>query len=106
MTNLTKLTKEQWHAHGVALFGKNEMRWRFICPACNHVASVQDYKDAGAPSGAVGVACVGRFMASRREAFGVGAGPCDYSGLGLICISPVRVDDLPVFGFAPKEPHR
>lgn len=104
MTNLIKLTKEQWHAHGVTLFGEDEMQWCFICPACNHVASVQDYKDAGAPVAAVGVACVGRFMYHRREAFATGPGPCDYSGRGLICISPVQVDDLPVFGFAPKEP--
>lgn len=99
-----KLTRPQWHAQGVALFGEDQMRWRFICPACNHVASVQDYKDAGAPSTAAGVACVGRFMPHRREAFAAGTGPCDYSGKGLICISPVQVDDLPVFGFAPKKP--
>jgi len=101
-----KLTTEQWHVQGVALFGNDKMQWRFICPACNHVASVQDYKDAGAESiNAVGVVCVGRFMAHRREAFAVGPGPCDYSGLGLICISPVQVDGLPVFDFAPKELH-
>lgn len=98
----TKLTKEQWHAHGVALFGEDEMQWRFICPACNHVASVQDYKDAGASPNTVGVACIGRFIPNRRQAFGTGAGPCDYSGLGLICISPVQVDGKPTFGFAPK----
>lgn len=106
MTNLAILTKEQWHAHGVTLFGDDEMQWRFICPACNHVASVQDYKDAGAPMSAVAVACVGRFMDHPRKAFGVGPGPCDYSGMGLIQISPVRVDGLPVFGFAQKEAHR
>lgn len=101
---MIKLTQPQWHAQGVALFGEDQMQWRFICPACNHVVSVQDYKDAGAPSAAVGVACVGRFVPHCREAFAIGPGPCDYSGRGLICISPVRVDDLPVFGFAPKGP--
>ncbi len=106
MNTLTKLTKEQWHDHGVALFGDDELRWRFICPACNHVASVQDYKDAGAPVGAAAVVCIGRFMDHPREAFAAGPGPCNYTGMGLICISPVQVDDLPVFGFAPKEANR
>ena len=99
----TKLTIDEWRSQGAALFGPDEMQWRFICPACNHVASVQDYKDAGAPPAAVGVACVGRFTNRPRKAFEPGPGPCDYSGLGLICISPVQVDGRPVFGFDPAK---
>lgn len=94
------MTKSEWKALGEQLFGPDQMKWKFICPACNHVATVQDYKDAEAPPAAVAVACVGRFMGSRRPAFVAGVGPCDYSGLGLFCISPVSVDGLRVFGFA------
>ena len=91
---------EHWKALGEKLFGPDQMEWKFICPACNHVASVRDYKEAEAPQSAVAVACIGRFMPRPRNAFGSGPGPCDYSGKGLICISPVEVDGLPVFGFA------
>lgn len=43
------MTRDEWSAEGRKRFGDDQMQWRFVCPACGHVASVQDYKDAGAP---------------------------------------------------------
>lgn len=40
---------EDWTADGVRLFGGNMMQWRFVCPACGHVASVEDWARAGLP---------------------------------------------------------
>lgn len=95
-------TKEEWYAEGRRLFGDDVMQWRFVCPVCGHVASVQDWKDAGAPEGSVAFACVGRWIEGSRRAFGdKGAGPCDYSGGGLFGLNPITVDgDQEVFAFA------
>ncbi len=94
------ITAEKWHKQGESLFGPDEMKWRFVCPACGHVASVQDYKDAAAPQGAVGFSCIGRFLPDPREAFGSGPGPCNYAGGGLIRLNPVDVDGHRMFAFA------
>ena len=45
----TRYTFEEWNAEGARRFGADQMKWRFVCPACGHVAAVQDWKDAGAP---------------------------------------------------------
>lgn len=68
------------------------MKWRFKCPVCGHVASVQDYKDAGARENEVGFNCIGRYLPGSRRAFGgSGPGPCDYTGGGLFHLNPVRI---------------
>jgi hypothetical protein len=74
------------------LFGKDEMKWRFVCPVCKHVQSIQDYKDAGAPKDAVAFSCVGRWIdRSRSVVTGKGKGPCNYAGGGLFRLNPVEV---------------
>lgn len=96
-------TADQWRQLAIVLFGDDEMQWRFKCPSCKHEASIQDYKDAGAPQGAVGFSCIGRWLPGSREAFGDEPGPCNYAGGGLIGLNPVFVDDgekvLQVFEF-------
>lgn len=95
------MTEETWRAQAAALFGPDPMQWRFVCPVCGFIQSVQDYKDAGAPNGAVGFSCVGRFREGSRKAFGgCGDGPCNYSGGGLFQVNPVDVDGRKVFAFA------
>ena len=39
-----------WRAEGEKGFGSDYMNWKFRCPICGHVASIQDFKDAGAES--------------------------------------------------------
>lgn len=94
------MTREKWHKRGVELFGQDEMKWRFVCPSCGHVASIQDYKDAGAPQGAVAFSCIGRYLPNARNAFGTGPGPCNYTGGGLIRLNPLCVDGVRIFDFA------
>jgi len=94
-------TLAEWRAEAAQLFGPDPLGWRFVCPACGHIASTQDYKDAGAPSSAVGFSCVGRWTGAKRDAFGLnpkglpteGPGQCNYAGAGLFNISPVVVTD-------------
>lgn len=37
---------EEWKAEATRRFGPDMLKWRFRCPMCGHVASVQDFKDA------------------------------------------------------------
>ena len=106
------MTHAEWCEKAVALFGIDPMEWRFVCPACGHVAKVADWKRVGAPSIAAGFSCIGRWMDKARDAFGTGPGPCNYAGGGLIGLNPWRVT-LPdgvvidVFSFdEPKEAAR
>lgn len=87
------ITLAEWRAEAVALFGADQTTWRFVCPACGHVASVKDWKDAGAPVTSAAFSCVGRWSGAKREAFADGPGPCNYAGGGLFAINPVTVVD-------------
>lgn len=93
MTNtITVMTHEEWKAEGERRFGPDPMKWKFICPSCGHVASVQDWKDAHAPQNAVAFSCVGRWAgASDANTFKRDGGPCQYAGGGLIGLNPVEV---------------
>lgn len=111
------ITVAEWRAEGVRLFGEDMFAWRFVCPCCGHVAKVADWRDAGAPEGAVAFSCVGRWTGG-----GTGAGffvaregdpqkaptvPCNYAGGGLFGLNPVEVIDPDgihrhVFAFADK----
>jgi hypothetical protein len=98
------MTKAEWEAEGERRFGKDMMRWRFVCPSCGHIASVQDYKDAGAPVGAIAFSCVGRWAGAGDEnTFKKAGGPCNYAGGGLIGLNPLEVGDGRYFDFAPQE---
>lgn len=99
------ITYADWHAKGLELFGPDEMSWRFVCPCCQHVQTPHDYKNAGAPEGAVAFSCVGRWSGVKREAFGQGPGPCNYAGGGLFGLNPVSLTmpdgkPRPIFEFA------
>ena len=92
------MTKGEWFAEGERLFGPDVMKWRFRCPCCDHVASVQDYQDAAAPEGTVAYSCIGRYAGLNREAFDQGVGPCNYAGGGLIGMHRLEVIEIPRIG--------
>jgi hypothetical protein len=83
---------QQWHDEGVRRFGADEMQWRFVCPACGHVATPADWKAVGAKESHVAFSCVGRFTDKPREAFAKGPGPCNYAGGGLIGLNPQAIE--------------
>lgn len=95
------MSRAAWQAEAVRRFGPDPRTWRFSCPSCGHVAAVSDWRDAGAPEGAVAFSCVGRYLPSAKEAFSQDGGPCNYAGGGLFAINPVEVDGHRVFAFAP-----
>jgi hypothetical protein len=93
-TEAKKYTLEEWRAEAAKRFGDDPMKWKFVCPSCGHVQTPQDYKDAGAPSTAVGFSCVGRWSGNmKKEAFSQDGGPCNYAGGGLFRLNPVTVVD-------------
>lgn len=99
------MTKAEWTAIGIKRFGADQMKWKFKCPACGHVASVQDYKNAGAPATTVAFSCIGRYLQDKpREAFAKkGEGPCNYAGGGLFGLNPIEVDGEHYFEFAEND---
>lgn len=98
-----QMTHAEWLFEGTKRFGPNQDAWRFVCPSCGFVASVQDWKDAGA-EGAIAFACIGRWRPVHMEIFGK-PGPCNYTGGGLFALNPVHVifengETTHVFDFA------
>jgi len=103
------ISAEKWREEGKRRFGDDMSHWRFVCPACGHVASVADWMAAKAPDGAIAFSCIGRYLPGKpREAFVADetAGPCNYAGGGLFALNPVTVisdKDHHVFDFAEPE---
>lgn len=85
-----KLTQEELLAEAVARFGDDPMGFKFQCPNCDDVASLQEFRDAGADPGRAGQECIGRHLgalsraAGSVEAYRRGGGRgCDWAAYGL-----------------------
>lgn len=97
--SITQMTKEEWLAKGKRLFGEDMLKWRFVCPGCGHIQSVEDfrqYKDQGAHPNSATTVCIGRYIGGKswfNDNPRKSGGPCDYASYGLLCICPVKVID-------------
>lgn len=93
--NDRRVTEAEWRAEGRALFGEDTAKWKFVCPSCGHVTSVEEWKKAGATDGEVAYNCIGRRTGERhvteKKAFKKAGGPCNYTGGGLFKLNPVTV---------------
>ena len=94
MNNNRKITEEAYKLEAVNKFGPDIKNWRFVCPVCGHIASGQDYLDAGAPAGAIAFSCVGRWTGGKGTLFDSSKQPCNYSGGGLFTLNPVEIEGL------------
>ena len=98
---MIEFTLDEWRKKAAELFGEDHMKWRFVCPVCEYVATVEDWKKAGAPVNSAGFSCVGRWAGVNPETEkgdigpnGIkGKGPCNYAGGGLFKLNPVTVID-------------
>jgi hypothetical protein len=95
---------EDWQQEAIARFGKDPLNWKFKCPSCGYIATVKEWKEAGAPEQAVAFSCIGRFKGSQKEMGDKTGGPCNYAGAGLFRINPVKIkkdgEIIAVFDFA------
>ncbi len=94
------MVREEWFAEAKRRFGPDSSKWAFRCPSCGHVATVQDWRDAGAAEGNIAFSCVGRWSPNPVEMFAKGGGPCNYAGGGFFKLNPVEVDGENYFEFA------
>ncbi len=94
---VTKMTSREWQAEAVKRFGKDSKQWKFVCPTCKHVQSLQDFIDTGMDAWEarrmIGFSCIGRVTKDAKDAFDAlaGKGPCNYAGGGLFRLNPVKV---------------
>jgi len=100
-------SREAWIEEGVRRFGEVK-KMAFVCPVCGHIATVQEWHDAGGDEG-VAFSCIGRWLDKKKSAFrsgGTEKGPCDYTGGGLLRFNPIEVtidgEVHHVFAFAPE----
>lgn len=115
MTTKTVMTHEEWTAKGTELFGPEVLRWRFLCPACGHVQTPEDFrpfKDQGATPNKAVQECLGRYLPrEKRGGFSPDhanpkvKSPCDYAAYGFFRLSPIEVvypdgTRVEAFGFA------
>ena len=106
-----KMTFKEWVEKGEKLFGKDMLKWEFVCPGCGHVQKVEDfrqYKDKGAKPDNAYCECIGRYSGGKSWMNDKQSkpGPCDYAGYGLLNICPVLVvkdDGKEVSSFAFNE---
>lgn len=89
------MTLAEWKEEGTRRFGHDQLKWRFVCPACGHTQAVEDFrpfKPQGATAEDARFNCIGRFSGDKRRAFGGnGPGPCDYTSGGLFDIRPLAI---------------
>lgn len=95
MKNNIEISHEEWIKEALSR-NENTLFVKFKCPVCGHVATGQEYLDAGATEGAIGFVCIGRFLKTSMvsDAFGgrkVKKGPCNYTGGGLFRLNPITV---------------
>ena len=77
---------EEWRAEAERRFGPDPLKWRFRCPMCGHVASVEDFRIVGADSPDVAwQECIGRYMGKGTPKDGDDSG-CDWAAYGLLGI--------------------
>ena len=62
---MKQMTQDEFYAEAKRRFGPKARDWKFVCPACGTIHSIQQYFDAGlsqeAVHGVVGYSCIGRF---------------------------------------------
>ena len=69
------LTQQEFFTEAESRFGADVRNWKFVCPMCGTVQSVQQLHDAVVASGEtedrvdgyIGFSCIGRFTGQRNE---------------------------------------
>ena len=80
---IAKQPLQEWLEEGKQKYGEDVKKWKFKCPACGHISSVQDFVDVGGDANNAYQNCIGRFNGKGKgggkdEGFG-----CDWAAYGL-----------------------
>ena len=62
-----KQTLQEWLEEGKQKYGEDVKKWKFKCPACGHISSVQEFIDAGAGGNSAYQECIGRVNNGKGE---------------------------------------
>lgn len=93
---IIRMTKDEWMELGTKLYGSDFMKWKFVCPCCGHVQTVEDfkqYKDKGATPDTARFNCIGRYDGHMDSPMGTKPGPCNYTSGGLFRLAPIEITD-------------
>lgn len=100
---------DEWRREGERRFGNDIMKVKFKCPMCGHVASVQDFKDAGAKSADCAYTeCLGRYKGKGSPKKNDHSG-CNWCAYGLFGIPKGGVyvinnnEKIHIFDYADSE---
>lgn len=72
-----KLAQEEFLAEATERFGPDHWQWKARCPICGDVATLAEFRDAGADPGKWGQECLGRTLGKDVRG-------CDFAAYGLI----------------------
>lgn len=106
-----RYTVEEWRAEAVRRFGEHARNWAFICPACGHIQTAGEVKEAGYDPQLAYKECFGkgtrpdRELARKQRKKPGEKADCNWKSYGLFS-GPVIVvsedgTEVPVFDFAP-----
>jgi hypothetical protein len=91
---MKKYTKDEWYVEGERLFGKERQEWKFRCPVCNYVQSLNDFLKNGVDKQKahqmIAFSCLGRVVPGKG---------CDWTLGGFLQAHKAMMDDSPVFEF-------
>jgi hypothetical protein len=105
---MIKQTLKEWLDEGKERFGEDFTKWKFKCPACGHINTGQEFKDAGADPNDMYVNCIGRFTGKGSPQKGDSSG-CNWAAYGLfgtLCKGRIVIKEgkeIEVFDFAERE---
>jgi hypothetical protein len=101
---MKKYTLDEWLVEGEKRFGKDKMKWKFKCPMCGHVASIEEFINIGVDANVAYVDCIGRYTGKGSPKKGDTSG-CNWVAYGFLktCGKGVLVNGEEIFDFAEVE---
>lgn len=61
------MTLAEWEEEGKCRFGDDQLDWKFKCPACGHIQSMREFKEAGLEPHLAYLHCASRHGLGGRE---------------------------------------
>lgn len=103
------MTRAEWEAKGAALFGPDLTKWRFKCPICGNVMSVEkaraEFPELKGSGLSIEQECVGRYSPKVLRPDGT---RCDWAAYGLfrgpVIVTTENGKEVPAFEFDEPAP--